>query len=84
MCDTHVKNLRIKNINKNIFRDKKIFALPAWVGGVSECAGLLALVPGGEVGGAQVVPGLQAGVTHQARGGGAGEAGGGGHQPSTQ
>ena len=36
------------------------------------------------MGGAQVVPRLQAGVAHQPRGAGAGEAGGGGHQPSQQ
>ena len=45
----------------------------AGVGGVAEAAGRLALLGGGEVGGAEVVPGLQAGVTHQPRGGGAGE-----------
>ena len=45
----------------------------AAVSGVVEAAGRLALLGGGEVSGAEVVPGLQAGVTHQPRGGGAGE-----------
>ena len=47
----------------------------AGVGGVAGAAGCLALLGGGEVGGAEVVPGLQARVTHQPRGGGAGELG---------
>ena len=40
---------------------------PAWVGGVSEAAGRLPLLGGGAVGGAEEVPCLQAGVTHQER-----------------
>ena len=48
----------------------------AGVGGVAEAAGCLALLGGGEVSRAEVVPGLQAGVAHQPRGGGAGELGG--------
>ena len=48
----------------------------AGVGGVAEAAGCLALLGGGAVGGAEEVPGLQAGFTHQPRGGGAGELGG--------
>ena len=48
----------------------------AGVGGMSEAAGCLALLGGGEVSRAEVVPGLQAGVAHQPRGGGAGELGG--------